>query len=137
MPHSDVTKVEKDFDPAAHFPFPLKPEEKKLFDKEAPDAAGLIPKHLKQHFFKKTPVPDLNDYQAMGFDPLAGLAKFHQKEVCRLLVRSYLNALHYEKDYPSRILDFDYANNLDARMNHAVWDIDHGTILQLVDDSTV
>ena len=52
-------------------------------------------------------------------------------------MQTYLSELHTKKNYPEEILEFDYEKNLSSRLNHAVWDIDRGTVLQLANEFQV
>jgi hypothetical protein len=76
--------------------------------------------------------PDLFDYDAVGFELDGCLVKYNIVETSKLIIKCHLEELH-SMGYPKAVLDFDYTNNLGLCFKNAVWDIQHGTVLKLVE----
>lgn len=99
-----------------------------------------IPPEIKNYFFSDVTKPDLlRDYDVLGFDADHCLVKYNVRETVKLLVRSELQELVDHASYPDALLsiDLDDETTLDMCMNGAVFDVDHGLVLKLVEGKEV
>jgi hypothetical protein len=93
-----------------------------------------MPAYIQREFFAEKSLPYLvGVYDAIGFDVDHCLVKYNVKETTKLMIRCHLAELHENFDYPAEILDFDYERDLRVCTNNVVWDVQHGTILKLVE----
>jgi hypothetical protein len=97
-----------------------------------------IPESLKPYFFSGKSVPNLLEYDAIGFDVDHCFVKYNVQELASYLVQSLLDDLQDNfEGYPSSTTEFDFDKNLDVFMNNAVWDIQHGLVLKLAEGKLI
>ena len=73
----------------------------------------------------------MNEYDAICFDAINGVAKFKNTEMISLIVETYLAELKESFKYHPMIESFDFHNNLGVCFNNAVWDIQNQTVLKV------
>lgn len=101
-------------------------------EQNIPNRKDTIPPEIKEVFFKDISIPDLNQYDVLGFDLDHCLAKYKVKPLVQLLLRISLEDFR-EMGYPKEIQEFDYENDLGYCMNHSVFDVVTGLVIKLSD----
>ena len=86
---------------------------------------------MKHYYFAKKELPNVLEYDAIGFDLESTIVKFNMPELTKHAIFEILEKLYDTKSYPYDTRDFEYDDHIDLTLQNAVWDIDHGTVLKL------
>jgi hypothetical protein len=82
-------------------------------------------------------MPDLLEYDAIGFDVDHCLAKFNVEEVSKLLIKGHLDELKEKFNGYKYMKEFDWKEKIYLFVNCAVWDIDTGVVLTLGENKEI
>jgi hypothetical protein len=96
-----------------------------------------VPAKLKEFFFKYPEVPpDLSSYDAIGFS-LDNVLVHYNEETLKLKVKTALEYLKRELEYPQEIIEFDYDRDINLARAGVIWDIDGGVVLRLSEERQI
>jgi hypothetical protein len=102
------------------------------------NSTDTIPESLKPYFFTDKSMPNLENYDAIGFDVDHCFVKYNVTQLAKHLIQNFLDDLQDNfEGYPAETTDFDFDNDLNVFMNNAVWDIEHGIVLKLAEDKVI
>ena len=93
--------------------------------------ADIFPPEIKSVFMPNATLPNLDDYDVIGFDVDHTLCKYNITYHVRKIIENALTVAHQSFGYPKEILDFDYVNDIGICFDGAVWDIVNERIIKL------